>query len=133
MVSLHCSTTMLLCLYLSFPHCKVYIYTTICIKFPLAPSILCLISFVADDCADDSDEDVITDYLSEDPSSSSASGMAANKHGVPTISVTPHSPGSKVYPVLGNMKSFILKKNSFSNFSQDKKLYKHSVIYSSSS
>ncbi|XP_049832574.1 rho guanine nucleotide exchange factor 18 isoform X3 [Schistocerca gregaria] len=67
----------------------------------LIDSHMCPLS--SDECPDDSDEDVITDYLSEDqPSVESNSGapMAVNKHEVPTISVTPHSPGTKVYPVL---------------------------------
>lgn len=64
------------------------------------------IFFLADECpnsADDSDDDVITDYL---VSCDGAGPPMANKHGgpgplVPTISVTPHSPGAKHYPVLG--------------------------------
>jgi len=69
-------------------------------------------SFVADECpnsAEDSDEDVITDYLSPAGDSSGANNtcwegaMAHQPQGplVPIISVTPHSPGSKHYPVLG--------------------------------
>jgi len=62
--------------------------------------------FFADECpnsADDSDDDVITDYL---VSCDGTGPPMANKHGgpeplVPTISVTPHSPGAKHYPVLG--------------------------------
>ena len=69
--------------------------------------------FFSDECpnsADDSDDDVITDYLV--PCDGTGSPMA-NKHGgpgplVPTISVTPHSPGAKNYPVLGEYRFFIL-------------------------
>lgn len=53
---------------------------------------------VADECecGEESDEDVITDYLAP---------MEASTHNpsplVPIISVTPHSPAGKNYPVLG--------------------------------
>ncbi|XP_069682041.1 rho guanine nucleotide exchange factor 18 isoform X3 [Periplaneta americana] len=68
----------------------------------------CIVSWCigwTDECpnsADDSEEDVITDYLV--PREGSGLPMA-HKHGgpgplVPTISVTPHSPGAKHYPVL---------------------------------
>ncbi|XP_067003776.2 rho guanine nucleotide exchange factor 18 [Anabrus simplex] len=61
--------------------------------------------FSSDECpnsADDSDEDVITNYL---VSCEGSGPPMAHKHGgpgplVPTISVTPHSPGVKHYPVL---------------------------------
>jgi hypothetical protein len=64
------------------------------------------VCFLADECpnsADDSDDDVITDYLV--PCEGTGPPMA-NRHGgpgplVPTISVTPHSPGGKHYQVLG--------------------------------
>lgn len=64
-----------------------------------------LAPFSSDECpnsADDSDDDVITDYL---VSCDGTGPPMANKHGgpgplVPTISVTPHSPGAKHYPVL---------------------------------
>jgi hypothetical protein len=66
------------------------------------------VCFPADECpnsADDSDDDVITDYLCE-----GTGPPMANRHGspgplVPTISVTPHSPGGKHYPVLGECNS----------------------------
>lgn len=61
--------------------------------------------FLADECPD-SDDDVITDYLVQ---CEGTGPSMANKHGgpgplVPTISVTPHSPGAKHYPVLGEYK-----------------------------
>ncbi|XP_023704810.1 rho guanine nucleotide exchange factor 18 isoform X4 [Cryptotermes secundus] len=64
-----------------------------------------LAPFSSDECpnsADDSDDDVITDYLLL---CKGTGPPMANKHGgpgplVPTISVTPHSPGAKHYPVL---------------------------------
>ncbi|PSN48921.1 hypothetical protein C0J52_03475 [Blattella germanica] len=70
----------------------------------------------SDECpnsADDSDEDVITDYL---VSREGSGPPMAHKHGgpgplVPTISVTPHSPGAKHYPVLGNSKEWLLNRN----------------------
>jgi len=70
------------------------------------------IYFFADECpnsADDSDDDVITDYL---VSCDGTGPPMASKHGgpgplVPTISVTPHSPGAKHYPVLGEYSFFI--------------------------
>lgn len=86
-------------------------------------------ALVSDECAnsagEDSDEDVITDYLaptSPSAASAAASAAAASLSGgcweggllagpmahqpaggplVPIISVTPHSPGSKHYPILG--------------------------------
>ncbi|KDR10554.1 rho guanine nucleotide exchange factor 18 isoform X2 [Zootermopsis nevadensis] len=60
-----------------------------------------LAPFSSDECPD-SDDDVITDYLVQ---CEGTGPPMANKHGgpgplVPTISVTPHSPGAKHYPVL---------------------------------
>ncbi|XP_065336982.1 rho guanine nucleotide exchange factor 18 isoform X4 [Cloeon dipterum] len=52
---------------------------------------------------DDSDEDVITDYLATTGASSSCEGAMAHQTSgplVPIISVTPHSPASLQYPVL---------------------------------
>ncbi|GLH14223.1 uncharacterized protein GBIM_18605 [Gryllus bimaculatus] len=59
-----------------------------------------LIPFSSDEgpnSADDSDEDVITDYLPPCDNT-----MAQRRSGplVPTISVTPHSPGTRHYPIL---------------------------------
>ncbi|XP_059486689.1 rho guanine nucleotide exchange factor 18-like isoform X3 [Neocloeon triangulifer] len=53
--------------------------------------------------ADDSDEDVITDYLAITGASTSCDGAMAHQTSgplVPIISVTPHSPASMQYPVL---------------------------------
>lgn len=50
----------------------------------------------------DSDEDVVTDYLTgRVDAMAGLSGLAGNGPLVPIISVTPHSPGSKHYPILG--------------------------------
>lgn len=72
------------------------------------------IFYILDEFADDSDEDLVMDYLSVSGGGVGTGGMAGgNASGavppaahssplVPTISVTPHSPSGKQYPVLGN-------------------------------
>lgn len=61
---------------------------------------------VLDECGQsgvDSDEDVITDYLPAVRLSPDMAQRTTTSGGplVPTISVTPHSPAAKYYPVLG--------------------------------
>ena len=68
--------------------------------------------FVLDEAGEeDSDEDMITDYLMmADPRVEAANKEASSRSGpsplVPIISVTPHSPAGKHYPILGKSPNY---------------------------
>jgi hypothetical protein len=87
-----------------FSSCSTRLWT--CVRSCNGRNLLWAACLLADECpnsADDSDDDVITNYL---VLCEGTGPPMANKHGgpgplVPTISVTPHSPGAKHYPVLG--------------------------------
>lgn len=73
----------------------------------LCAILRCLLSGTDEcECGEESDEDVITDYLvpaSMDPAPQAVPQGPSPL--VPIISVTPHSPAGKNYPILGKLKT----------------------------